>query len=416
MMKWMREIGRRVASPTGLAMTYFVFGLVWIFASDRVLARFVNNEVSLTDLQTYKGWAYVSVTAALLYGLAVTMVARVAASRERLLETRENFQRLVESSNDGMWAVDSAGRMMEANTRLSQILGVEKEQLLRSGVDRFLLPETFSAPLAGEVIARDARVVRFRRNNDEKGWGIVSSVSLTDGDGVVTGQLRTLTDITRTKQAEDALRTSLQAERTLLNELDHRVRNNLASLITLVDMTKRSASSVEDFAQLIRGRVGAMAATHSLLAESKFSRVDLTRLLSVITEGEQEHRLERSGPEVVLGPSQAGPMAMILQELWANSVKHGALGSPGGRVAVTWELRAGEGGKQMIGLVWRDKDGPSVSPPGREGFGLSLVRGLAQSDLHGRFTADFAPTGAVFRIDFGVMEINTGVGHGVIST
>ncbi len=316
-----------------------------------------------------------------------------------------------------MWAVDVEGRVVEANSRLVQILGVPKEQLLGYGVDQFLVPETFSitgaasaggggeAPSTGTGV-RDGRIVRFRRANDQAGWGIVASVSLTDGDGAVTGQLRVLTDITRTKQAEDALRISLQAERMLLNELDHRVRNNLASLLTLIDMTRQSANGVDEFAHMIRGRVGAMAATHSLLAESKFTTVDLMRLLTVITEGEQEHRLVRSGPPVVLGPSQAGPMAMILQELWANSRKHGALGSAHGRVRVTWDITEPEPGKPRMTLTWKDEDGPAVRVPERQGFGLSLVRGLTQSDLHGCFSADFAASGAVFRMEFPLPIVN----------
>jgi PAS domain S-box-containing protein len=384
-------------------LTYFVFGLVWIFTSDRVLETFATRDVTVTDLQTYKGWAYVSVTAALLYGLTVTLVARLGAARDRLRETRENFRRLVESSHDGMWAVDVEGKVVEANARLVQILGVPKEQLLGDGVDQFLMPETFAAALGGveePTLGRDARIVRFRRANEQTGWGIVSSVSLTDADGLLTGELRVLTDITRTKQAEEALRTSLQGERTLLNELDHRVRNNLASLLTLIDLTKHSAAGVNEFAKQIRGRVGAMAATHSLLAESKFTMVDMTRLFMVITEGEQEHRLIREGPPVVLGPSQAGPMAMILQELWANSVKHGALGSSHGRVRVRWHLVEREPGNRVLTLIWNDEDGPPVHVPEKNGFGLTLVKGLVESDLHGSLDVDFAPLGAVFRIEF----------------
>ncbi len=89
------ELGRRLVSPPGLTLTYLAFGLAWIFASDRLLQSFATSDATLTDLQTYKGWAYVSVTAALLYGLIVTLVARVGNTRDRLRETRANFRRLV---------------------------------------------------------------------------------------------------------------------------------------------------------------------------------------------------------------------------------------------------------------------------------------------------------------------------------
>jgi two-component sensor histidine kinase/PAS domain-containing protein len=420
MQRWIHELGRRMASPTGLALTYFIFGLIWIFASDRVLESFVSNNASITALQTYKGWAYVSVTAALLYGLTVTLVARLSATRDRLRETRGNFRRLVEASHDGMWVVDREGRVIEANSRLARILGVDVAQLLTEGVDRLLLRDSLAPgggpapgspqadePPDGSGDSPDSRIVRFRRAAGETGWGIVTAVPLTDSDGRVTGELRILSDITRTKQAEAALRTSLLAERTLLNELEHRVRNNLASLLTLIELTRRGTENVGDFASLIRGRVGAMAATHSLLAESKFTSVELARLVSVITVGEQEHRLERHGPPITLAPSQAGPIAMILQELWTNSVKHGALGSAGGRVIVRWDLAEEPDGHLAVHLTWQDIGGPPVSPPMRTGFGLELMTGLSESDLRGQFSARFDPGGAVFLIRFPVMARHT---------
>jgi PAS domain S-box-containing protein len=394
---------RLLCSPAGVAITYFVMGIAWIFGSDRVLNLVVADPATVQAVQMYKGWAYVSITAVLLYWLCVNMMARLGSTRDRLKQTRENFWRLVESSHDGMWVVDKEGRVVLANARLAAILGEHKDSIVARGVESFLLPESV-APAQAPEIARDARIVRLRRGAGEAGWGIISTVKLSDHDGVAAGELRVLTDITRTKQAEEALRSSLRAERTLLNELDHRVRNNLASLLTLVELTRRNARSVDDFASQIQGRVGAMAATHSLLAESKFTAVDLGRLISVITEAEQEHRLEREGPSLTLGPAQAGPVAMILQELWANSVKHGALGAPTGRVRIQWEEHPGRQGDRVVRLSWQDSNGPRVSPPSSLGFGLSLVKGLSQSDLHGSFDADFATAGARFVFEFPVQS------------
>lgn len=412
MKAWSRGLLPFLGSPAGVTLTYFVFGVAWIFGSDRLLNFIASDVNTVRTLQTYKGWAYVSVTAALLYGLTVNMMARLGSTRDRLQQTREAFRRLVESSHDGMWMVDREAKIVLANARLVAILGQDKRTIIDRGVESFLLPEPSSAASPSPRAeadgtpeqARDTRIVRFRRGGGEDGWGIVSAVRLSDHDGMPAGELRVLTDITRTKQAEEAVRESLRAERTLLNELDHRVRNNLASLLTLIELTRRNARDVGEFAQLIRGRVGAMAATHSLLAESKFSAVDLSRLIGVITEGESEHRLERDGPSLTLGPAQAGPIAMILQELWANSVKHGALGTPNGRVKVHWEERPSPVGDRVVRLLWQDSNGPPVQEPSNLGFGLSLVKGLSQSDLRGSFDASFERSGARFTFEFPVQH------------
>lgn len=400
-----RKIISRFGSPTGITLTYFLFGVVWIFASDRVLHSMVQDPVTISDLQTYKGWAYVSVTAALLYGLVMVLVMRMRGARERLRVARENFRRLVESSNDGMWAIDEDGHVYEANARLGEILGVKKEELLGRGIDRFVDPAAFSgsAPRPRDVeeegAPRQEQLVEFRRASGESGWGVVARVCLKDGNGRTEREARILTDITGVKRTQDALRRSLDAERLLLNELDHRVRNNLASLLALIDQAKRQSTSVEDFAARMRGRIGAMAATHEMLADSKFASVDLRRLIGVITDGEPEGRIVCEGPPLLLGPLQAGPLAMIMQEMWTNSVKHGALGTDGGRARVSWEVSA-DNGQSRVGLRWREENGPAVSGPVQEGFGLSLVRGLATSDLHGGFEARFSPGGAEFHVEF----------------
>lgn len=403
MARLLEGLKQRIASPVGVAFTYLIFGTLWILTSDRLLALTTSDTEVLTTLQTYKGLAYVALSTALILLLTSTMAARLGWARRRLEASRETYRRLMESARDGMWAVDPEGRMVDVNQRLVDILGVDRADLIANGVDRYLQPDHLSAdPDAADRDAGDkgTTVVRFRRGNDESGWAIVSSVPLVDSNGAESGRLRVLTDVTRTKRAEDALLKALQGERLLLNELDHRVRNNLAALMTLIDMTRQRADGVSDFAAMIRGRVGAMAATHSLLAESKFSSVELSRLISVIAEAENEHRLDRSGPQVLLGPQQAGPIGMIMQEMWANSAKHGALGSDRGRASISWQVSDDQEGCHLLRLSWRDIDGPAVTPPQHEGFGLSLVRGLTQSDLHGTFDAQFAPTGAAFTIEF----------------
>ncbi len=169
-------------------------------------------------------------------------------------------------------------------------------------------------------------------------------------------------------------------QQLLLRELNHRVRNNLASILTLIDLSAESRSSVGDFASTMRRRVGSMAAAQSLLARPGSTPVLLRDLAETIL-GEAAPLVARiSGPAVELPPSRVQAFGMVLQELTSNTLKHSRDRQAG--VVLTWRKASSEGGGDRLEVCWAEP-----APQGVEEIvpraGLSLVKGILEHELGG---------------------------------
>jgi two-component sensor histidine kinase/PAS domain-containing protein len=207
-----------------------------------------------------------------------------------------------------------------------------------------------------------------------------------------------------TERARDAERQQL-----LLSELNHRVRNTLASVLSLAQQTAQDAVSIPAFLDSFRARVLALSAAHQLLTRGRWQGASLGDLVATIlapertaiTAGTGPARVEIDGPACELAPHKALAMTLGLHELATNARKYGALSAPGGRLAVTWSL-AEAGGERRLTLVWRERGGPPVAPPTRTGFGTRLLRRALGADLDGTVALDFAPEGLTCTFDFPV--------------
>ena len=228
------------------------------------------------------------------------------------------------------------------------------------------------------------------------------------------------TDITQAKEVESRLVASqAQAEdlaeryRRLIQELDHRVRNNLAGLLSLIDAIKDQASSVDDFAHAINSRLLAMVHIHDLLAARGWRSVKLRELLSSLLGA-----LERLSPnhvklkieceELEVIPSKILPLAMILVEWFTNSSKYGAHSQVGGNVGISCQGYERHGVKG-IRLRWRERGGPPVTKPFTPSLGTELVEGFATRELGGNVTLRFPPEGAEHELEFAIDDANASV-------
>jgi PAS domain S-box-containing protein len=218
-----------------------------------------------------------------------------------------------------------------------------------------------------------------------------------------------LVDITERKQTEEALRRSGDLLRLLLSELDHRVRNNLASLSALIDISARSQTSVPEFARSVQGRVQAMATVHGLLSRGHWRTVGLHSLIMAIVPADLRDRVIIDGQDVMMVPQQVTAMGMIFQELTANSLKYGSLGAPerpdgaasnAGVVRLAWNLTdRGPNEPLLMELTWRETGGPRLSLGGREPrVGTALIKGLVRSELRGRVELEYPAEGALHRV------------------
>ena len=185
--------------------------------------------------------------------------------------------------------------------------------------------------------------------------------------------------------------------RLMVNELNHRVKNTLATVQSIVAQTLRG----EDVPQLVRetltSRILALSKAHDVLTDEQWAGANLREIAhqaSLPFRGELgDGRWRLDGPEVRLPPKMAIAVALAFHELATNAVKYGALSAPEGRVDFTWRLEGHE-----LHILWQESGGPPVSPPTRRGFGTRLIeRGLA-NDLQGSVQIAYPPEGVTCRI------------------
>ena len=179
---------------------------------------------------------------------------------------------------------------------------------------------------------------------------------------------------------------------SLTRELNHRVKNTLANVLSIIALTRRRATSLDEFADGIDGRIRALSATHDLLTQSDWGT---TPIRSVI-EAEllpyaqaHDHRVELQGPHIELAPNDALSLGLAAHELATNAAKYGALSTPGGKVAVHWKLIS----EALVRLEWQESGGPRVPARRGRGFGTDLIERIVAQELKHAIQLDFLPEG-----------------------
>jgi two-component sensor histidine kinase len=200
-------------------------------------------------------------------------------------------------------------------------------------------------------------------------------------------------DVSERKRHEQHLR-------LLINELNHRVKNTLATVQSMASLTLRGSLDVEEARTRFEARLIALAGAHDILTRENWEGASLNliveRAISPYLSSER-NRFTINGPEIVIPPKYALALIMALHELCTNAAKYGALSNETGKVAIAWEL-AGRAGEGELRMTWQERDGPDVTPPSRRGFGSRLIeQGLAQ-DLSGEVKIVYAASGVMCRI------------------
>ena len=194
-------------------------------------------------------------------------------------------------------------------------------------------------------------------------------------------------DITDRKRVEEQ-------QRTLLAELDHRVKNALATVSAVVSQTGQGSRSVTDFVAALDGRIRSMATAHELLSSHRWHGVSLTELVRrELAPYATRNNTEINGPDISLKPEAAQAMAMVLHELATNAAKYGALSTNNGHVSIRWDRHLNGDPRSHLVFEWQEIGGPPVVAIGKSSFGTSTIRGLIPYELGGTVDLVLAPEG-----------------------
>jgi len=231
--------------------------------------------------------------------------------------------------------------------------------------------------------------------------GAVDYVPVPVVPGVLRAKVRVFVDLYRKGRELERLNNQLEdrvAERTaeleaamvrqelLAREVDHRARNALAVIQAIVSMTP--ATSSKEFATAVHGRIQAMARAHTLLSESRWSGADLARLMDEELEAHRsDERVTIEGAAVVIKPTIAQNLALVIHELVTNAAKYGALAAERGKLSVAWMLT-----EEALTLHWVERCPQAITKPERNGFGARVIASSI-SALEGAVEHDWRPTG-----------------------
>ncbi|MCA1661601.1 MAG: CHASE domain-containing protein [Novosphingobium sp.] len=195
------------------------------------------------------------------------------------------------------------------------------------------------------------------------------------------------------RQALEFFEEQASIRNSLTRELNHRVKNTLANVLSIVSLTRRRASDLDSFAGSLEGRIRALSATHDLLTQSEWGTTPIRAVVAAELAPyvqDSERALELSGPAVELAPNDALSLGLAIHELATNAAKYGALSVPQGRVAVTWQLIT----QDLARIEWAERNGPAVPQEERKrGFGTDLIEKIVAHELRNPVDLRFEPEG-----------------------
>jgi PAS domain S-box-containing protein len=323
-----------------------------------------------------------------------------------LRESEARFRALAETTPQLVWSADRHGVVDYVSPQCVAYTGIPAQRALAGGwreavhpADRRRVAEAWRAAVrGGELFDIEYRV---RRHDGEFRWFKARGAPMRDALGAVERWFGVATDIHDVVRAGEALRRSERRQRLMVHELNHRVKNTLATVQSLAAQSLRGAKGDEQAREVFEARLFALSRTHDVLTRENWDGAELRDIAAEAVAPyarDEAHRFLVEGPELRLAPATALALAMALHELATNAVKYGALSNETGRVIVIWGL-GGPADARRLRLRWAETGGPPVHPPERRGFGSRLVeRGLAR-ELGGEVRLEFHESGVICDID-----------------
>ncbi|MDQ7912343.1 PAS domain S-box protein [Pseudomonas sp. 102515] len=339
------------------------------------------------------------------YGVRVIQDVTIAHRMEQQVrESEQHLRNLLEALPAAVYTTDAEGRIAFYNRACVELAG-RTPQVGDMWCITWRLLNTDESPLPHDkcpmaMSLKESRPIRGAEAIAERPDGtrvpfIPYPTPLYDARGTLVGGINVLVDITERKRAENN-------QKVLIDELNHRVKNTLATVQSLAAQAARNADTAEQGYQRFEARLLALSRAHNLLTKRHWGHSPLDSLVYEVIVPVFGHE---PGPVCIMGPPIkvsshiALNLTMTLNELAINALKHGALTVATGRVSISWTTHPHAEGA-LLSLEWREHGGPQVIEPKRRGLGLRLIERCIQRDLDGTFEVSFHSDGIVCRISF----------------
>ena len=267
-----------------------------------------------------------------------------------------------------------------ANDSFLALSGFERREVLGQGFNFLLAQGADEEALAkiGDEFAGNSTggtEVQYRRKDGSEFWADVFISPVRDDDGEIVQYFASFADLTKHKREQTQ-------SRMLIDELNHRVKNTLATVQSIVWQALRTNSDPKAAREAIENRLFALSRSHDLLTLQNWESARLWDLIHQAVApfsvaDEQAERIVMSGPDIRLPPKAALALGIAFNELATNAAKYGALSNAAGRLKIEWKVLHPKG-ERSLHISWVESGGPTVAVPTRKGFGSNVLqRGLA---------------------------------------
>ncbi|MGH7104279.1 MAG: PAS domain S-box protein, partial [Acetobacteraceae bacterium] len=322
-------------------------------------------------------------------------ISMQVAAGKAIVESEARLRHIIDSAHEyAITSVDGEGRIRSWNAGAERLLGYDESEALGQSGQIFFTPEDVAAGVLEQeiTIAREAgRAASERwhvRKDGSRFWGSGVMLPLLSGEPDMF--LKIFRDRTERRQAD-------RRQQMLIHELNHRVKNTLATIQAIVRQTFRGEHSGKEAEAALEARLMTLARCHDLLAREHWEGADLGELTRETLKpfaaaGGVPERFSIEGEPVRLSPQASQSLAMGIHELATNALRYGSLSVPGGKVSVHWKIEAWKG-EDLVRFTWEERDGPPVTAPGRKGYGTRLIERILAFEMGGSAKLDYRESG-----------------------
>ena len=305
------------------------------------------------------------------------------------------FHGFLEENPDAVIIIDQTGHINFASHRVETMFGHIPNELVGKPLS-VLIPERYKDLHAGHM-------VRFMNNPTPRMMGVGLELRAIRKDGSefpteISLSPHRIPDGIVVVAAIRDIEAAKRVQRLLLQELHHRVKNTLATVIAITSQSLRNAKSLEEGRLAVESRLVALGRAHDLLLQTNSTGAKLIYVICDAIEPFDSHDVQRfivQDTDIDIGAGAVLPLTMSLNELCTNAVKYGALANSTGRIDITSTV---DEIAQRFRLTWTELGGPAVQQPTRRSFGSRLINRLAEQ-LQGDVRLRYEPTGVVYELD-----------------